>query len=546
MRKLISLFLAVVLLLSLAACGNRQAQPAEAQPDETQKPDEANLFQQFLDGDIPAYDKSGVEKLLYGYLIFDVNQNPYTYAFFDVANDGITELCVWQYPEQYFFQEKDGQVHHWYTETKSYSHLLNNGAFLYERHGAAPTNIRYEYYELDANAQVRFSVEFSWWDGASVEQGKVYPDTYFLDGKEVTKAEYDAKTEKYLSIGKDQILWYNMDGTPHKTETQPTETEPQPSANTPDTTPEDSAPSLQAVLENKQTFLDYENSAKYISSYGRDVWQYTVVDMDGDKTDELAVMFTDGSILILRMDGDSARGYYFGLHAMYRINTDGTYFWNADAGETYGCDRLEFNGNDYKTVQLYRVEKNASGVVVYYINGESVSELAYKELSATQGNKTSVSWISWPPEENESQNPAYTRPKTLAETIEEQIEAAWKADSYLPEYTSTAGQCDLWAKYTQKWKEVADEYYEKIMQYDDVVQPSEYYYSAEDLHTFVSNMKTNWESYSKQQCEHYFGVLQTYYQGGTIVGPLAASYRYEQQKYWALEILKICQMFQIT
>ena len=413
MRKLISLFLAVVLLLSLVACGNRKTQSVE-----TQASVEKQLFQQFLDGDIPAYDKSGVEKLLYGYLIFDVNQNPYTYAFFDVAKDGITELCIWQYPEQYFFQVKDGQVHHWYTETKSYTHLLNNGAFLFERHGAAPTNIRYEYYELDANAQVTFSVEFSWWDGATVEQGKVYPDSYLLDGKEVTKAEYDAKTEKYLSIGKNQILWYNMDGTPHKTETQPTETEPQPtetepqptetepqpSANTPGNTPEASAPSLQAVLENKQTFLDYENSAKYIFSYGRDVWQYAVVDMDGDKTDELAVMFTDGSILILRIDGNLVRGYSFGLHAMYRINTDGTYFWNADAGETYGCDRLEFNGNDYKTVQLYRVEKNASGVVVYYINGEPVSESAFKELSATQGNKISVSWISWPPKENESQS----------------------------------------------------------------------------------------------------------------------------------------------
>lgn len=371
MKRLLVLVLCFTLCLSLVACGDGQTQP-----DETQKPVEAKLFQQFLNGDIPAYDESGVEKLLDGYLIFDANQYPYFYAFYDVANDGITELCISQYPEQYFFQVKDGQVHHWYTETKSYSHLLDNGAFLYERHGAAPTNIRYEYYELDKNAQVTFSVEFSWWDGATVEQGKVYPDSYFFDGKEVTKAEFDAKTEKYLSIGKDKIVWYDMDGTPHETETQPT------------------------LPETKPT-------------------------------------------------------------------------------------------------------------------------------------------------EAETQPPANTQPKSLAENIEEEIEAARKADSQLHQYTSTAGQCDLWAKYTQKWKEVADEYYEKIMQYDDVVQPSEYYYSAEDLHTFVSNMKTNWESYSKQQCEHYLGVLQTEYQGGTIVGPLAASYKYKLQKDWALEILKICQMFHI-
>lgn len=541
MKRLFAVFLCFALCLSLAACGDGQTQP-----DETQKPDEAKLFQQFLNGDIPAYDESGAAKLLEGYLIWNMDEQAYSYAYFDVANDGITELCVWQYPEQYFFQVKDGQVHHWYTETKSYSHLLNNGAFLFERHGAAPTHINYEYYELDENAQVTFSVEFSWWDGATVEQGKVYPDHYSFDGKEVTKAEYDAKTEKYLSIGKDQIVWYDMDGTPHKTETQPTEAETQPSANTPEITPEDSTPSLQAVLENKQAFYDYENAAKNLSSYGRDVWRYAFVDMDGDKTDELAVMFTDGSILILRIDGNLVRDYSFGLHAMYQINTDGTYFWNADAGETYGCDRLEFNGSEYKTVQLSRVEKNASGTVIYYINDEPVSKSAFEKMSAAQGNKTSVSWISWPPEENVSQTPATTQPKSLAESIEEEIEAARKADSQLPQYTSTAGQCDLWAKYTQKWKEVADECYEKIMQYDDVVQPSEYYYSAEDLHTFVSNMKTNWESYSKQQCEHYFGVLQTYYQGGTIVGPLAASYKYKLQKDWALEILKICQMFHIA
>ena len=345
MRKILAMILCVALSFSIAACENRQSQA-----DKT-------LFRQFLAGDIPAYDKSGAAKLLDGYLISDANQTAYCYAFFDVTDDGITELCVWQYPEQYFFQVKDGQVCHWYTETNSYSHLLDNGAFLYERHGGAPTNIRYEYYELDENAQVTFSIEFSWWDGATVEQGKVYPDSYFFDGKEVTKAEYEAKTEKYLSIGKDQIVWYNMDGTPHKTETKPTEKETQPT--------------------ETQSFVNIP-------------------------------------------------------------------------------------------------------------------------------------------------------PKSLAETIEAEIENAYKAESLLPENTSTGAMADLQAKYMNKWKQVAEEYYNKLIAVDDLREP-------------ISDIKASWERYSREQYEAYGKVLQNIYDGGSIINTVYASYQCDMEQTWALKLVKIYQ-----
>ena len=51
----------------------------------------------------------------------------------------------------------------------------------------------------------------------------------------------------------------------------------------------------------------------------------------------------------------------------------------------------------------------------------------------------------------------------------------------------------LLLKYTKKWKQVADEYYDKITKYEGIAQLDENYYSSDDLHTFVSNMKINWE-----------------------------------------------------
>lgn len=316
------------------------------------------LFQQFLSGEITACSQYGNEKLLKAYL----SDEYYTYTIYDVRNDGITELCIRQPFETLFFREQEGRLVYWQTVGNSYETLLNNGAFLYERHGGAPNNTRYKYYELNEIGHVDSSVEFSWWDGENPGQGR----TYLFEDKQVSKEEYEAMTEKYLSIGSDKVIWYNKDGTPVITDQQP-----------------------------------------------------------------------------------------------------------ADS-----------------TVQN-------------------------------------------------------TIPKSLSQTIEEEIEAAREADSYLPEYTSNAGMSELWGKYRDKWKEIADEYYEKIMQYEDIVQINEHYHSAEDLHSFVANMKINWETYSKVQYEQYFEVLLTVYQSGTIVGPLAASYQYNLQKDWAMEVLHICEMLYI-
>lgn len=140
---------------------------------------------------------------------------------------------------------------------------------------------------------------------------------------------------------------------------------------------------------------------------------------------------------------------------------------------------------------------------------------------------------------------ANTVPESLSEKLVRQMKEAYLADSKKSEYFSTAGQCELHDEYRKKWKDIADTYYNKIMEYDDIIQPSEIYYTAEDLHTFVTNMKTNWEQYSAEQYDNYTKTLVAIYQAGTIVGPLSASYKCELQKDWALQLVKICEQLYI-
>ena len=127
-----------------------------------------------------------------------------------------------------------------------------------------------------------------------------------------------------------------------------------------------------------------------------------------------------------------------------------------------------------------------------------------------------------------------------------EIDGAKKEEAlYNGEYSTTVGMVDLANKYKKLWEEKADEYYGKLMEYEGIVQPSDIYYSSDDLHTFIFDMKNTWETYSKEQRENYLKVLQAIYGPGTIVGPLIAEYEYDMQMEWTLELVEICEQLGI-
>ena len=125
------------------------------------------------------------------------------------------------------------------------------------------------------------------------------------------------------------------------------------------------------------------------------------------------------------------------------------------------------------------------------------------------------------------------------------IDDAYKEKLKLSEYNTTAGKIELSEIYAEKWKQVSDEYYSKLMVYDDVVQLEEYYPSVDDFHNYISFMKENWNEYSQDQSENYAKILEVVYGSGSMAGSVFAEYEYEMEKDWALQLIDVCGMLNI-
>ena len=132
----------------------------------------------------------------------------------------------------------------------------------------------------------------------------------------------------------------------------------------------------------------------------------------------------------------------------------------------------------------------------------------------------------------------YPIPETLTEKLLREIENEYNREIFYCD-SSNAAMVVIADKYTKKWQEVADEYYNKLMEYDGIVQMAETcIYSSDDFHKFIKNMKTSWEKYHAEQCENYGKALYAIY-AGSIVGPIFADYKYDAQKDWALRLVSI-------
>lgn len=362
------------------------------------------LYQQFMDGEIRAVDKDGEEQPLSAYLEEASDDEPYAFQYIDMTGDGVEELCVHKRPVMCFFTVREGAVHLWHEEYTLYTRLLENGAFLYERHGGAPTNICYEYKELSADATVKFSTTFEWYDGATVEVGVIHPDTYLLDGQEVSQEEYKAKTAAYLSLN------------------------PAP------------------VMELSDTALA-RAAAAWLGVPDRKTITYEI----GEK-----------------------------------------FYW--DSAQRY-CREIRF-----------------------YENGQQV---AGATVDPTTGEPLRNIWN-------------YESPKSTGEQLIEEIDGAYEAALKNPEDGSTGGMVDVAATYRDQWKQVADQYYDKIVTYAD----AESVWALDDLHRSVADLKTNWEQSSQKQIKNYGDALYAIY-GGSLVSVMVADYEYDLYKEWALELVAI-------
>lgn len=133
-------------------------------------------------------------------------------------------------------------------------------------------------------------------------------------------------------------------------------------------------------------------------------------------------------------------------------------------------------------------------------------------------------------------------PESLRDKYEAEIEADRDADADLPEYQSTVGMCELSDKYTQRWRDIADKYYDKLMAYEHEEDYNTPLCSVEEFRTALANMKAAHEDHVEKEMTAYSTVLRYEYQGGSLSGVIAAGHRYDLEKEWALKILDMCDM----
>lgn len=135
--------------------------------------------------------------------------------------------------------------------------------------------------------------------------------------------------------------------------------------------------------------------------------------------------------------------------------------------------------------------------------------------------------------------------ETLYDRFVREIDGEYKEKQELPENCTTAGMTQLAVEYTEKWEEVAQTCYEKLMEYEPYELPNGNYYTKEEFQTIITDLKENWEQYIEDDFEIYRKVITVQFGAGTGAGPSFANYRYRRTMEWALELVRICQRLRI-
>ncbi|MBQ8440767.1 MAG: hypothetical protein IJX19_08900 [Clostridia bacterium] len=142
-----------------------------------------------------------------------------------------------------------------------------------------------------------------------------------------------------------------------------------------------------AVLSNRAKLCDIDGYFSYLNQSG----ELAVVDVDGDGEVEVLVRNSYGTTL-LRLYNGIVYGYNFSVQSMYRLNTDGTYYWNTNAGNIYGCNLLRFDGKKRVGKEIHRVENDGTEQAKFFIDGVEVTEKVFQDYVAKQEQKNEVTW----------------------------------------------------------------------------------------------------------------------------------------------------------
>lgn len=219
--------LLIIILLLIAGCGLGDASQAILEPsgssqflheasDENQPPDYLQAYEEFLRGERLASPgrTHGNPIWLYEVDTFFDPDKPDTYsldgsqyALFDMNGDGIPELHVRSGMYYCIFTYYADNLSVWY-HGRDWCRPTDDGAILLTRQGAAPTRWEYAYEVLDFWGNTALYIEFQkvqFHEDNRLGYGE--EEVYFFQDVQVTKEQWNALTEPYLSAASNNIQW---------------------------------------------------------------------------------------------------------------------------------------------------------------------------------------------------------------------------------------------------------------------------------------------------------------------------------------------------
>ncbi|WP_285828480.1 hypothetical protein [Bacteroides acidifaciens] len=134
-----------------------------------------------------------------------------------------------------------------------------------------------------------------------------------------------------------------------------------------------------------------------------DVSQFAVLDLDGDKTEELVLRLTvdgdDGhAFLILHYQDDVIYGYTRWRRGFRELKADGSFSFSSGAADT-GWGTLQFDGKILTVIEKARsrshYDEDNNFFIDYFVDGTSVTEGDYTSAMGTFGVKPDVTWFDF-------------------------------------------------------------------------------------------------------------------------------------------------------
>ena len=331
----------------------------------------------------------------------------------DITFDGNLDILIpyerpasAAYFQAYVWQESEGQ----FVYAPQFENLPNfvidkeNNRILTTRTSSQITSYSISYYDAEAK-DFRPSHSIYWEPDAS-DSKMHFVEQHDINGVTVIVKDCQVEKSSHLDVNKadPQIAEYFAAGSFWDLDSQKWKNQfynPSQSGTTDGTNPNKGqtiqvAEPFASVLNSTKSFY-FENEGKSVllSDYYKSIWKLASVDIDHGGNKEIAVMFDvdggGGGTLILWQDGTSVYGYEFGFREMYQLNKDGTFLWNTNSGNTYGCSSIAFEGTKVKTNEVWRVEHDGSGGYTYYV-GKRPTTKADVEMVQQIRNSEGVGW----------------------------------------------------------------------------------------------------------------------------------------------------------